>query len=79
LRCFSHNAALMTLEQAEARLTLYYNAEAAILEGAQAYTIHGRSFTRADLATIQKVIEQLEAKVQTLTRGGIRMRTGVPL
>lgn len=62
----------------EERLELYYAAEAAILRGAQAYTIGTRSFTRADLKEIREAIKEIRAEVLVAQRGGIRMRGGVP-
>ena len=42
------------------RLDLYIKAEAAILEGAQSYTIGSRHITRGDLAEVRKMIATLE-------------------
>lgn len=50
----------------KSRLELYLKAEAAILEGAQSYTIGSRHLTRADLAEIRKMITTLEAGVDEL-------------
>lgn len=44
----------------KSRLELYLKAEAAILEGAQSYSIGSRHLTRADLAEIRKMITTLE-------------------
>lgn len=54
------------LENRKTRLKLYYNAEKAILEGAQSYSIGSRNLTRADLAEIRKMITNLEAEVDEL-------------
>ena len=65
------------LETYKTRLELYYKAEAAILEGAQSYTIGSRTLTRADLAEIRKMITTLEAGVdelESLTSGGSRRK-----
>ena len=43
------------------RLYQYIEAERAILQG-QAYTLDGRSVTRADLAAVRKGIAELEAE-----------------
>lgn len=70
----------ITQAQAEAQLALYLAAETAVL-GGQAYTINGRSLTRADLAAIQKGIELWDARAKELavTAGGRgRWRTVVP-
>ncbi|WP_217562767.1 DUF6148 family protein [Paenibacillus sp. GbtcB18] len=51
------------LEGLIARLELYITAEAAILDGAQSYSIAGRSLTRANLSEISKMIEYLEKEI----------------
>lgn len=59
------------------RLELYYKAEAAILEGAQSYSIGSRHLTRAELAEIRKMITTLEDGVDELTAalsGGSRRK-----
>jgi len=69
----------ITLAQAEEKLTAYLAAEDAVLSG-QAYTIGGRSLTRADLAHIRAGIAAWEQRVIRLTdQGGIRTRGAVPL
>ena len=45
------------------RLELYYEAERAILDGAQSYAIGSRNLTRADLGEITEMIATLETKV----------------
>lgn len=50
----------------KSRLQLYLKAEAAILEGAQSYTIGSRHLTRADLAEIRKMISTLEDTIDEL-------------
>lgn len=64
----------ITLAQAEAQLASYLEAETAVLSG-QAYSIGGRSLTRANLAQIREGISYWDSKVKSLTRGGIRVRT----
>lgn len=54
------------LELYKTRLDLYIKAEAAILEGAQSYTIGSRHLTRADLAEIRKMISSLEDGIDEL-------------
>ena len=70
----------ITVAQAEAQLALYLAAEQAVLTS-QAYTIGGRSLTRANLASIQEGIKIWNDRVQSLsataTSGG-RRRTIVP-
>jgi len=53
------------LARAEARLTIYYDAELAVLAG-QAYTIGTRSLTRANLSLIKEQIDNLENQVEEL-------------
>ena len=54
------------LKQYKQRLELYYKAEAAILDGAQSYTIGSRHLTRAELAEIRKMITTLENGIDAL-------------
>jgi hypothetical protein len=68
----------ITQAQAQAQLNAYLAAETAVLTG-QAYTINGRSLTRADLAAIQKGIEIWQARLQTISRGGFRLRGVTPV
>lgn len=55
----------ITLAQAEARLTEYLAAEAAVLSN-QSYELAGRRLTRADLEAIQKGIETWNGRCQSL-------------
>lgn len=69
------------LERAQSRLALYYAAEAAILSGAQEYTIEGRRVRKADLPTIQEAIRELKSEVADLqgaASGTSRLITVVP-
>ena len=50
------------LDDVMRRLQMYYEAEAAILNGAQSYNIGSRQVTRAALGQIQREIEQLEKR-----------------
>lgn len=68
----------ITLAQAEAKLTLWMDAEDKVASG-QSYSIQGRSLTRADLGMIGERIDRWERKVQRLTRGGIRVFGGTPI
>jgi hypothetical protein len=61
----------ITLAQAETHLAAWLAADEAVASG-QAYTIAGRSLTRANAAEIRANIDYWEAKVQKLTTG----RTG---
>ncbi len=70
----------ITLQQAEAQLAAYLAAESAVLSG-QAYSIGGRSVTRADLAEIRAGLESWNSRVAQLsnrTQGRSRGRTVVP-
>lgn len=70
----------ITLQQAETQLAAYLAAETAVLAG-QAYTIGGRSLTRANLADIRAGIETWDSRVKQLsakTEGRRRSRTIVP-
>ncbi|WP_068775765.1 DUF6148 family protein [Paenibacillus sp. FJAT-26967] len=51
------------LEGLETRLGLYIEAEAAVLDGAQTYSIAGRTITRANLAEISEMIQYLEKEI----------------
>ncbi len=68
----------ITLDQAETKLTEYLDAESAILTG-QAYSIAGRSLTRADLKAVQEGITRYQKLVNRLSRGGIKVRGGTPV
>jgi len=69
----------ITLEQAEARLAKYLEAEEKILLG-QAVEIDGVKKTRADLAAIQKGIALWEGRVARLSRtGGVKVREVIPI
>ena len=50
---------------AESRLTLYYKAEKAILNG-QSYEVDGLKLTRANLKDVQSMISGLESKISAL-------------
>jgi len=67
----------ITLSQAEAKLTLWMAADDAVATG-QAYTIGGRSLTRADSKQIDAKILLWDKMVKRLTRGGIRVTGATP-
>lgn len=69
----------ITLAQAESQLTLWLAADEAVATG-QAYTIAGRSLTRANASEITKKIEFWDRKVQQLTysRSGPTLRGVTP-
>ena len=69
-----------SLTFAKERLAVYYAAEEAALSG-QAYTLGGRSLTRANLSEIRKGIQLWEGRVERLEttgRSGPRMRSVIP-
>lgn len=55
------------------RLQQYYDAEAKILKG-QSYTIGSRQLTRANLATVQRIIKELETEIEALEERGTTKR-----
>jgi hypothetical protein len=67
------------LTEALRRYDLLTNAEAKILSGEQAYSLGGRSLTRADLGKIQAEIKEQRVLIRSYQKGGIRIRGGVPL
>lgn len=68
----------ITLAQAQQQLQAWIEASLAIASG-QAYSIGGRSLTRANLPEVNKSIDKWDAKVKELSRGsgGIRVRAVV--
>ena len=62
------------LETVTSLLSAYLEAEAALVGGAQAYSIGNRSLTRADLAVVQRERKNLEIRKKALEGGGIRPR-----
>lgn len=56
-------AEITRLERLKQRLEMYYQAEEAILGGAQSYQIGTRQLTRANLSQIKEMIEYLEREV----------------
>lgn len=55
------------------RLESYYKAEERILKG-QSYTIGSRTLTRANLASVQRIIKELETEVEVLEKRGSTKR-----
>ena len=68
----------ITLEQAEAKLSTWMDADDKVASG-QSYSIAGRSLTRADAAEISNKIEFWDRQVKRLSRGGIRVRGATPV
>lgn len=54
------------LNQYKSRYEMYLKAEAAILEGAQAYSVGTRTLTRANLADIRNMLSTLESGIDEL-------------
>lgn len=67
----------ITLAQAQAQLTAWLAASTAVATG-QAYSIAGRSLTRANAAEIRNQIDYWDSKVKTLSRGGRAIRGVTP-
>ena len=67
----------ITLAQAEAQLTAWLAASTAVA-GGQAYSIAGRSLTRANAAEIRESIKFWNEQVKTLTRGGRAIKGVTP-
>jgi len=69
----------ITLAQAETRLAAWLEADAAVASG-QAYSIGGRSLTRANAREIRDNIKFWDQQVKKLDRGGgIRVTGGTPI
>lgn len=67
------------IAQTRQRLGLYLQAEAAILGGAQSYSIGNRTLSRADLQTIRDEIRKLTMEsMKAETGGAIRIQRIVP-
>jgi len=67
----------ITLAQAEAKLAEWLAADTAVVSG-QAYSISGRSLTRANAREIRENIVFWDKQVKRLARGGIRIIGGTP-
>jgi hypothetical protein len=66
----------ITLAQAEQHLNEWLAADLAVAKG-QAYSIGGRTFTRADAREIRENIRFWQQMVKQLARGGMRTRGAV--
>lgn len=62
--------AMADIAKLQAKLAAYEAAESAILDGAQSYTISGRSLTRANLSEIRMAISELESRIDRASNGG---------
>ena len=67
----------ITLSQATSQLAAWLAADTAVALG-QAYSIAGRSLTRADARAISEKINFWNAKVKELTAGGRKIRGITP-
>lgn len=67
----------MSIAQITADLTMYRKARAAILEGAQSYSVPGHNLTRGDLKFIQQQIDTLEIRLERKQRGGLVVKSPV--
>jgi hypothetical protein len=73
----------ITLAQAEAQLASWLAVSTDIATNGQATSIHGRTFTAADLGTVQEQIDYWDRKVRALSAsggaGGLRVRGITPV
>lgn len=67
----------ITLAQAKAKLATWLEAEDAVATG-QSYSIDGRTLSRTDADTIDRMVEKWDRRVKRLSRGGIRVKGGTP-
>lgn len=71
------------LDEYKKRLEMYYQAEEAILSGAQSYSMGSRNLTRANLAEVRSTIEYLIKQIaveeaRAAGKGKMRVMGGVP-
>jgi hypothetical protein len=66
----------LTLAQAEQHLNEWLTADSAVAKG-QAYSLGGRTFTRADAREIRENLRYWQHMVKQLARGGVRTRGAV--
>ena len=65
----------MTKETLQERLQLYLDCEKKLVGGAVSYRIGDRELRRADLATVQQMIDDLSAQIKALElKNGRRRR-----
>lgn len=62
----------ITLAQAQARLTDWLAADAAVAKN-QSYSVAGRALTRANAREIRENISYWDEQVKRLSRGGIKI------
>ena len=68
----------ITLQQAEAQLKLWMDADAKVSQRQQ-WTNQGRTFTVADAGEVRANIEFWDRQCKRLERGGIRVRGAIAL
>jgi hypothetical protein len=68
----------ITSAEAQAQLTAWLAASTAVASG-QAYSINGRSLTRANAKEIREMIKFWDGQVKSLSRGGIFIRGATPV
>jgi hypothetical protein len=66
----------LTLAQAEQHLNEWLSADSAVAKG-QAYSLGGRTFTRADAREIRENLRYWQQMVKQLASGGVRTRGAV--
>jgi hypothetical protein len=66
----------LTLSQAEQHLNEWLSADSAVAKG-QAYSLGGRTFTRADAREIRENLRYWQQMVKQLASGGVRARGAV--
>jgi hypothetical protein len=66
----------LTLAQVEQHLNEWLSADSAVAKG-QAYSLGGRTFTRADAREIRENLRYWQQLVKQLSRGGVRARGAV--
>ena len=59
----------ITAEQAQAQLDAWLACSLALAEGHQTYTVHGRTFSKADAGEVRRQIDYWESKVNKLSSG----------
>ena len=67
----------ITLDQAETQLAAWLAASLAIATN-QSYSIAGRSYTRADAQYVESMVTLWDRRVNSWSRGGIRVRGATP-
>lgn len=67
----------ITLAQAETKLSEALDAVSAVMTN-QSYSVRGRTYTRADLGTLQKAVEFWDKQVRRLSGSGMRITGGTP-